>query len=76
MPLHTSLLNIKRAEGYQTSDGASDMKDRDQKKLKKKMNSGERAIQREKTTSKKIEQKQQIITDIIKEMKEDTMDMR
>ena len=52
------------------------MKDRDQKKLKKKMNSGERAIQREKTTSKKTEQKQQIITDIIKEMKEDTMDMR
>ena len=50
--LNTSLLNIKRAEGHQIFDGGSNMKERDQKKLKKKMNSREIAIQKEEQPQK------------------------
>ena len=59
-------------------DGGYNMKDRDQKKLKKKMNSREIVAQREeqRATSKQKKQKQKQTTiNILKEMREDTMHM-
>lgn len=58
--------------------GGSNMKDRDQKKLKKKMNSREIVAQREeqRATSKQKNQKQKQTTfNVIKEMREDAMHM-
>lgn len=50
---NTSLLNIKTTEGHQTFDGSPNRKDRDPKKLEKKMNSKEAAKEKNNLKRKK-----------------------